>query len=43
MKNNPILNNPYSEPIRNHYNTNLDGELDYEKIEDSEESLNQDP
>ncbi len=29
---NPILNNPYREPER-HYATNLEGELDYEKIE----------
>ncbi|MDO8543871.1 MAG: DEAD/DEAH box helicase family protein [Opitutaceae bacterium] len=29
--NNPILNNPYEEPIA-HYATNLDGELDYEKV-----------
>jgi len=28
---NPILNNPYREPER-HYATNLDGELDYEKV-----------
>lgn len=28
---NPILNNPYLEPLL-HYDTNLDGELDYEKI-----------
>ena len=26
---NPILNNPYSEPVL-HYATNLEGELDYE-------------
>lgn len=29
---NPILNNPYEEP-RLHYNTNLDGELDYSQQE----------
>jgi type III restriction enzyme len=28
---NPILNNPYREPQR-HYATNLDGELDYERV-----------
>ena len=28
---NPILNNPYTEPNR-HYATNLDGELDYSDI-----------
>ncbi len=34
MKNdNPILNNPYEEP-EYHYFTNLDGELNYEKIEE---------
>ncbi len=29
---NPILNNPYEEP-RLHYVTNLEGELDYSKVE----------
>src|ERR1700736_1308616 len=29
---NPILNNPYEEPLL-HYATNLEGELDYSKIE----------
>ncbi|MGH7943937.1 MAG: BPTD_3080 family restriction endonuclease [Opitutaceae bacterium] len=29
--NNPILNNPYEEPLA-HYATNLDGELDYERV-----------
>ena len=29
--NNPILNNPYEEPVA-HYATNLAGELDYERI-----------
>src|SRR5262245_45335526 len=28
---NPILNNPYAEPVL-HYDTNLDGELDYQTI-----------
>ncbi len=28
---NPILNNPYDEPA-SYYATNLDGELDYEKV-----------
>ncbi len=28
---NPILNNPYEEPVA-HYATNLDGELDYERV-----------
>ncbi len=28
---NPILNNPYEEPLR-HYSTNMDGELDYSVI-----------
>lgn len=29
--NNPILNNPYEEPVA-HYATNLSGELDYERV-----------
>ena len=37
--NNPILNNPYEEPIA-HYATNLDGELDCEFVSSADFAIN---